>query len=210
MGTVIAIDDSYNQSVYTIKLDGTKITVTVTSVASVVRKWLNSTLFLRRKHVQMNQLVVGLGVQWTPGGYNAPANTLQLCIGRRCLIFQLSQAEFVPQRLRTFLQDPDHRFVGFWNHSDRRKLMSSEHGLEMRNYPLDLRMYGERLCGENLARASVKKIVKKCLGYEVEQSREISMSDWSQKDLNKDQVVYACVDAYCAFLMGKNLRAWKM
>ncbi|GAU27015.1 hypothetical protein TSUD_313770 [Trifolium subterraneum] len=70
--------------------------------------------------------------------------------------------------------------------------------------------YAEDLCDEDLAGASVDEIVEKCVGYEVEQRREMSMSDWSDEDLSEEQVSYACVDAYCAFLMGKNIRAWEL
>ncbi|PNX57857.1 werner syndrome ATP-dependent helicase, partial [Trifolium pratense] len=62
---------------------------------------------------------------------------------------------------------------------------------------------------ENLARASVDEIVEKCLGYEIEQSGEIARSYWDNKVLSNEQVVYASVDAYCAFRIGKNVRAWK-
>jgi hypothetical protein len=208
MAIVIDSDHYDNESIYTVDLDGTEITATVTAVSSVVKKWLNDTLYLRRDYI--NQLVVGLGVQWTPGGYDPPADTMQLCVGRRCLIFQLAHAEYILQRLRTFLQNPNHTFVGFWNHSDRRKLESSEHELEMFDDPIDLRYYTEDLCDEDLAGASVDEIVEKCVGYEVEQKREISMSDWCDEYLSDEQVSYACVDAYCAFLMGKNISAWEL
>jgi ribonuclease D len=55
----------------------------------------------------------------------------------------------------------------------------------------------------------VDEIVEKCLGFEVEQSGEIGSSDWDDKVLSDEQVVYASVDAYCAFRIGKNVKAWK-
>ncbi|TKY72478.1 DNA repair endonuclease [Spatholobus suberectus] len=64
--------------------------------------------------------------------------------------------------------------------------------------------------GESLARASVDEIVGKCLGFRVEQRREISVSEWYDDYLSDDQVAYATVDAYCAFLIGRNIRAWQL
>lgn len=75
--------------------------------------------------------------------------------------------------------------------------------------PIDLRHYAETEDGGDLSGASVSEIIEGCLGYDVEQSREISMSDWDEEFLSREQVMYACVDAHCAFLMGKNCRVWK-
>ncbi|XP_027338270.1 exonuclease mut-7 homolog [Abrus precatorius] len=210
MATIIDRDYRFNHVIYTVDLDGTNISVTVTATASVVRRWLSSTLYFRRHYVYFNQLVVGLGVQWTPGGADPPPDTLQLCIGRRCLIFQIAHADSVPKILRTLLQHPYHTFVGFWNHSDRRKLAISKHCLDMLKDPLDLRLYAETEDDEDLTRASVEEIAEKCLGFEVEQRREISTSYWYEQCLSDDQVVYAAVDAYCAFLLGRNIRAWEV
>ncbi|PNX82230.1 polynucleotidyl transferase ribonuclease H-like superfamily protein [Trifolium pratense] len=207
--------ESFNtHDVYTVNLHGNEIKVTVTAVASVVRKWIFTTLFFNRRDLQRNRLVVGLGVQWTPGGRDPPADTLQLCVGRRCLIFQLAHATYVPKSLRNFLLNRNHTFVGFWNHSDRRKLKTSDQRFEMYRDPLDLRLYAEAEAeddddDEDLARASVDEIVEKCLGYEIEQSGEIGRSDWDDEVLSDEQVVYASVDAYCAFRIGKNVKAWR-
>ncbi|CAJ1963137.1 unnamed protein product [Sphenostylis stenocarpa] len=208
MATVIDCLHRFSHDIYTVEVAGDYVTVTVTSTASVVRRWLSTTLHLRRHYVLLERLVVGLGVQWTPGGSDPPADTLQLCVGHRCLIFQLTQADSVPRKLRTFLNHRSHIFVGFWNRSDRRKLEYSEHSLDMSSDPLDLRYFAETETDESLVKDSVEKIVQKCLGYEVQQRREISMSDWDRKHLSDDQVAYATVDAYCAFLVGRNSRVW--
>ncbi|XP_014517375.1 exonuclease mut-7 homolog [Vigna radiata var. radiata] len=210
MARVISHTRNSERDLYIIDVDGDYVRVIVTSTASVVRRWISTILYLRRRHVYMQRLVVGLGVQWTPGGSDPPADTLQLCVGRYCLIFQLAHADSVPRKLRMFLNNSSHTFVGFWNHSDRRMLEHSEHRLHMRRDPLDLRYFAETENDENLVQDSVEEIVEKCLGYIVEQRREISMSHWDRKYLSEEQVAYATVDAYCAFLVGRNSRVWNV
>jgi hypothetical protein len=61
-------NNSFTHDVYTVNLHGNKIKVTVTAAASVVRKWIYTTLFFNRRDIHQNRFVVGLGVQWTPGG----------------------------------------------------------------------------------------------------------------------------------------------
>ncbi|XP_057430781.1 uncharacterized protein LOC130723687 [Lotus japonicus] len=201
-----------NDDIFTVKLHGTKITVTVTSTASVVKKWLKSTLHIHRYHHRHSALVVGLGVQWTSNAQPPqPADTLQLCIGRRCLIIHLTHAQRVPRLLRHFLLDRRVTFVGFWNHSDRSKLEDYWPNLQMWRKPDDLRKWVAMVYDDpELKKVPVRRIVRTCLGFEVEQSNEVSDSDWDGEYLSDDQVVFACVDAYCAFQIGKNIKVWSL
>ncbi|KAI8561868.1 hypothetical protein RHMOL_Rhmol04G0375300 [Rhododendron molle] len=204
---------SQNHLRFTIEVHGTPFTTTVTSDPEVVRKWLRTTLyrFARFRH----RLVVGLGVQWRPASYRGekpPAATLQLCVGRRCLIFQLRHSPTVPNLLRHFLKDPNHTFVGMWNQSDAKKLLfSSEHELEMARKPVNLSRHAvSRHDGRRLdARASRETIVRECLGFDVDFNTRIGRSDWEKYELDDEQILYAAVDAYCSFLIGKDLRAWE-
>ena len=75
--------------------------------------------------------------------------------------------------------------------------------------PLDLRRYAKTEDGDDLTQASVEEIVEKCLGFDVEQRSEISMSDWNDEYLSDDQIAYATIDARCAFLIGRKSRAWE-
>ncbi|KAF5738776.1 hypothetical protein HS088_TW13G01677 [Tripterygium wilfordii] len=196
---------------FTVYFFGTPVEVTVTATPAVVRRWLHTVRYRCSHFYHRGRLVVGLGVQWTPfSGRNSPADTLQLCIGRRCLIFQLCNADRVPLSLRRFLRDPDITFVGFWNSMDASKLRASRHDLKVRSL-LDLRKHVETDFGESLAGASVEKIVKEFLGFDgVRLEREISMSRWNANELSREQVLQACVDAHAAFLIGKNIRAWEI
>ncbi|XP_028753568.1 uncharacterized protein LOC114713145 [Neltuma alba] len=191
-----------------VDLDETYISVTVTARAAVVRRWINTTNYLYRPY--LGRLIVGLGVQWTPGDGDAPADTLQLCVGCRCLVYQLSHSPYVPSKLRQFLMDPCNTFVGFWNHSDRLKLAISKHRLNMLRNPLDIREYVVTDDGESLQGASVEEIVREYLGIDgVRMRKEISMSDWGDESLSDEQVLQVTLDAHCAFEIGKNIRAWR-
>ncbi|KAF5738777.1 hypothetical protein HS088_TW13G01678 [Tripterygium wilfordii] len=196
---------------FTVLFFGTPVKVTVTKTSSVVRSWLHTVFYRYRRFYHRSRLVVGLGVQWTPfSGPNSPADTLQLCVGQRCLIFHLCNADTVPRKLRRFLLDPQITFVGFWNSMDARKLRDSWHDLQVHSL-LDLRKHVKTDFGESLAGASVEKIVKEFLGFDgVRLDREISMSYWNAYELTHKQVLQACVDAHVAFLIGKNIRAWEI
>ncbi|XP_050214064.1 uncharacterized protein LOC126665336 [Mercurialis annua] len=200
-----------NRRMHTVNFFGHNISVTVTSSASVVRKWLSATIFHRRSYV--GKLVVGVGVQWYPYKDNrdsAGADTLQLCVGCRCLIFQLTAATTVPRFLRRFLMDRRNTFVGIHNGSDEVMLMRSDHALQIHRL-LDLRRYVESEDGESLVQASVERIVEERLGYYgVGLDHDISMSEWDNNVLSDDQVLQACVKAHVAFRIGKDLRAWNL
>ncbi|RHN73037.1 putative DNA helicase [Medicago truncatula] len=193
--------------------------VTVTATASVVTNWLQSMLnhhfqslrhlqYLRRNRNLCNRnLIVGLGVQWTPGNLDPPADTLQLCISGSCLIFHLSLADMIPVSLCNFLRHPKNTFVGFWNAADRRRLERFDHRLQMWKDPQDLRHY--RFNGENLSRESINVIVRNWLDFEVDQSVQVGRSNWNAENLYEDQIAYASIDAYCAFSIGIRVQAWR-
>ncbi|KAL7178328.1 hypothetical protein ACSBR2_031475 [Camellia fascicularis] len=199
-----------NHQTFIINFNGARIATTVTSTPSVVRKWLRTTLCHRRRI--LHHLVVGLGVQWLPGYRTNPAATLQLCVGRRCLIFQLLHSDSVPNLLRRFLLNPRNTFVGLWNHSDADKLLNSKHALGMFREPLDLRQHAfSKVNGRSLEQASRETIVEEYLGYRgVRFDDQIGRSEWDNKDLSSMQVLQACVDSYISFLIGKDLKAWEI
>ncbi|CAL1375028.1 unnamed protein product [Linum trigynum] len=209
----ITIEGAYTGStkfrLYTVTFFGTPISVTVTSNPSAVSKWVRKTVFFHRR--RREPMVVGTGVQWTAfHGSSSPAQTLHLCVGTRCLIFQLYRADRVPLSLRKFLYHTGNTFVGLWNGSDQRKLYESEHVVGIHDL-LDLRKYAEADDGRSLRGASAEDIVRETLGYEgVRLEKEISLSDWGRRDLGRDQVMQACVDAYVSFRIGRDLRAWEL
>lgn len=194
---------SYNtHQDYSVDFFGVDLIVTVTPTPSVIRKWIHRVVFNHRRSQRSNPLVVGVGVQWTPANYDLPAETLQLCVGKRCIIIQLSHCDRVPQILRRFLADPEVTFVGVWNNQDARKLKQSSHRLEIVE-PLDIRHYVEDSEGYSLKRCSFEEIVETCMGYRgVRLDPRISMSDWGVYDLRHEQILQASVDAYVCCKLG--------
>ncbi|XP_027930330.1 uncharacterized protein LOC114186577 [Vigna unguiculata] len=146
-----------------IHASGNEISVTVTANASAVRDWLTAALYSSRYYVHLKRLVVGLSVHWTLSGanLNTPVHTLQLLIGRRILIFQLAHATTVPNKLRTFLLNPSHTFVGLSNFWDPQKLLCSRHRLRMARAPVDLVLYVNSLLRGRLPKEIV---IERCLG----------------------------------------------
>ncbi|GAU19490.1 hypothetical protein TSUD_77340 [Trifolium subterraneum] len=180
----------------TVNLYGNKIWVIVTASASVVDEWIQATLIRGGAFHCLRKLVVALSV-------DPSAHTLQLCVGHRCLIFQLSQADKVPLSLRIFLLDRACKLTGFFNTDHRPKLLSSKHRLEMIIDPKDI-----GYIDADFDNCSMEEMIEKCLGYKVDLREEIKTSDWSVQNLSNDQVLYACVEVHCAFLVGRNLGVW--
>ncbi|KAF7806808.1 exonuclease mut-7-like protein [Senna tora] len=200
--------------IFYVDVGTTTVIVTVTSSGAAVKEWLSTTRFIH--HRRRHRLVVGVGVQRTvEETYRSypPADTLQLCVGRRCLIFQLAHADFIPAVLRKFLLNPSNTFVGFWNQQDAKRLRICRHSLQMWRTPLDVRMMvaEEEGPGSELWKAKREIIIRQWLGFEdVTFSDEIGRSNWGREVLSYDQIVQSCRDAFCAFLIGRNLRAWDL
>ncbi|KAF8401295.1 hypothetical protein HHK36_012228 [Tetracentron sinense] len=209
-GEDISMTDA-DRRIFFIDFFGNRVTTTVTSTPSVLRKWIRSTWYFRRFY--RTRLIVGLGVQWNPDFDSCsdnPAATLQLCVGCHCIIFQLSHANYVPRLLVRFLSDPTTTFVGIWNSSDSDKLFWSRHHLVVKP-PLDLRFHAASVMGRtDLENASMEALASEILGWEgLKKDRFISLSRWDAFELSYDQVHYACADAHVSFEIGKKLRAWE-
>ncbi|XVE61744.1 hypothetical protein DITRI_Ditri06bG0064300 [Diplodiscus trichospermus] len=134
----------------------------IAATSSVARNWLFKVLRLHR--FRRDRLVVGLDVQWNPSSSvdHPRAATLQLCIGRQCLIFQLFHANNVPLSLRRCLADPRNTFVGVWNHSDEAMLLRSKHRISVSRV-VDARIVAAERSGLT-KQLSMKKLAEIFLG----------------------------------------------
>ncbi|KAJ4969482.1 hypothetical protein NE237_016183 [Protea cynaroides] len=191
-------EDTHLRELYSVTVFGNRVSTTVTRRATVVRKWIYR---IRHRHrFRRNRFLVGLGVQWRPDISNQGA-TLQLCVGRQCLIFQILHANFIPRILKRFLANDSITFVGVYNHTDSRMLK--------RDYNLSVVRLLELGSVANLRGASMETLAYSILGFHgIKKPQWIARSDWEVKWLTSDQVQYASVDAYLSFEIGKKLKAW--
>ncbi|KAG2687445.1 hypothetical protein I3760_09G051400 [Carya illinoinensis] len=197
--------DTHN--LYDVSFDSDRIQTLVTSSPSVVDSWIFDIYRIHRR--RLNRLIVGLDLEWRPS-FNRhvqnPVATLQLCVGRRCLIFQLIHATYIPESLVDFLGQTNFTFVGVGIKSDVEKLLD-DYELEVACV-VDLRLLAvEELGKMQLRNAGLKQLAWEVLGKQIEKPRNIKMSRWDNEWLTRAQIQYACLDAFLSFEIGRLLNA---
>jgi len=181
--------------------DGTTpIRTTVTNSGDAVKRYLRDVC---DKHGQ--RLLVGLDTEWRVirSGAHRMA-VLQLCVGRRCLVFQIARADYVPAALRGFLADPGHIFaaVGVDNDVDR---LCDDFGLVVAN-AVDLAPAAAEVLGRpELRRSGLQTLAREVMGVHVDKDKDVTRSEWG-RPLSTVQVRYACIDAFVSFEVGRLLR----
>uniref|UniRef100_J3MI47 3'-5' exonuclease domain-containing protein n=2 Tax=Oryza brachyantha TaxID=4533 RepID=J3MI47_ORYBR len=97
-----------------------------------------------------------------------------------------------PAVLRRFLADTRVVFVAYGVRCDCRKL-EEHHGLEVAR-TVELRGL------PSMGNTSMERMAEKHLGWHgVSKPRKVGTSRWDARKLTKEQVQYACVDAYVTF-----------
>ncbi|PIN25008.1 DNA helicase [Handroanthus impetiginosus] len=181
------------------------IYTTVTHDPSTVSQWIYdvSSLYGHR-------LIVGLDVEWRPNStrHNQnPAATLQLCVGRCCLIYQLLHSPYFPFQLYQFLSHSNHTFVGVDVKSDLKKL-HRDHRIGYNAKAVDLRgLAADAYKKKDLKKAGMKTLARIVLGKEMEKPKSVIMSSWDNRWLTQEQVQYACVDSFVSYEIGRKLNA---
>ncbi|KAI3928603.1 hypothetical protein MKW98_024204 [Papaver atlanticum] len=166
--------------IFDVSFFGKSITTTVTFERREIRRWIYSNLYYNRRN--RYNLVVGLGVQWLPFSSDDPAETLQICIGTRCLIIQLSHTRYLPKFLQRFLDNEKITFVGIW-------IIRSFHYHNI-----------DYLLGNESSSGSMENLIRDYLGFKgVRKDEIVGRSNWNAKNLSVDQVQYATVDAHASF-----------
>ncbi|XP_027364766.1 Werner Syndrome-like exonuclease [Abrus precatorius] len=180
--------------------NGKIVTCTLTNSAAAVDMWIFQTCRVRED-------VVGLDVEWRPFGENNPVATLQLCVRRRCLVFQLLHSSHIPFSLLEFLRDPSLTFVGVGVYDDGVKLLN-DYGLEVyRTVDLGkLAMSKLRLTHY----PGLKFLALQVLSVDIVKPKNVTLSRWDNRWLTPAQVQYASVDAIASYEIGKTLRAWEV
>ncbi|KAK2652041.1 hypothetical protein Ddye_011897 [Dipteronia dyeriana] len=198
--------DTYDE--YDVTFFDDRILTTVTATPSVVNTWIWETERIHRR--RLHNLVVALEAEWSPnfrrGRNDNPIATLQLCVGRRCLIFQILHAPYIPNPLEDFLSDADYTFVGVGVKNDAEKL-DENYDLSVAN-TVDLRdLAAEKLSMEELRNKGLKGLAWEVLDLDVEKPINVTLSRWDNRWLSEDQIQYACVDAFVSFEIGRTLNA---
>ncbi|GMN53299.1 hypothetical protein TIFTF001_022438 [Ficus carica] len=191
-----------------IDLDFDTVLAVVTSDPSAVDSWISDIERIHRR--RLDRLVVGLDVEWRPSYsyHRNPVAVLQLCVGRRCLVFQILYAPYVPRSLHDFLGDDSYTFVGVGIDKDAEKI-EQEHDLTVEN-TVDLGALAAAKHGMNRLRyAGLKGLAKVVLDVDIEKPREVTLSAWDSWNLSFQQIRYAVTDAFVSFEMGRVLEAWE-
>jgi hypothetical protein len=190
--------------IYEVRVAGhTTVTTTVTANPGVARRWLYKTRWLEARRLRSGAgLTVGMGVQWTPSfrrNVGSRPGTLQLCCGRRCLVFQIAQVDSAaPAVLQRFMYDARVAFVAYNIRSDCRKLRDY-HGLEVWR-PQELRAV------TRMGNASMERMAEQVLGWRgVKKMKSVGTTKWDGCTLSKEQVIYASIDACISHRIGVQL-----
>ncbi|KAL6614798.1 hypothetical protein ACP70R_037068 [Stipagrostis hirtigluma subsp. patula] len=181
--------------------DGSVIRTTVTSRSRAVSQFLQP--FQGRQG-----LIVGLDAEWRPnfepGGRANRIAVLQLCVGRRCLVYQIIHDDMFAPALQSFLANPGVSFVGVGVGKDAQKLLD-EYGLQVAN-AVDLRpVAAAALWRPELNQAGLRAVVLAVMGVNIDKPQRVTLSAWDARDLTLEQVRYATIDAYVSYEVGRRL-----
>ncbi|KAK1575306.1 hypothetical protein Q3G72_004357 [Acer saccharum] len=202
---------SSTHNIYDVNFFSDRIRTLVTNCPSMVESWISEIKLIHRR--RLGRLIVGLDIEHHPNfNYKNehPVATLQLCVGHRCLIFQMIHAPDIPQCLEDFLLNEEYSFVGVKVDEDAEKL-ENDYNLSVGN-AIDLRTLAAEqveVLGMNmteLKQAGLKVLSDRVLGKKIEKPKKIQLSNWDDRWLSSDQVQYACLDAFVSFEIARTLK----
>ncbi|KAI3508291.1 hypothetical protein L1887_23297 [Cichorium endivia] len=181
------------------------ISTIVTNTPSYVDTWISDIERIHRS--RLNSLVVGLDVEWRPNrsrNFENPVATLQLCVGRSCLIFQILHSPSIPSSLRNFFSNPSYTFAGVGIDNDLEKLTEDYNLVAAKT--ADVRaLAAEKYGVRELKNSGLKELTRRVLGKEMSKPKAITMSRWDTQWLSSAQVQYACIDAFLSFEIARVL-----
>ncbi|KAG2591462.1 Werner Syndrome-like exonuclease [Panicum virgatum] len=187
---------------FVVSFDGDLFDATLTKSGDVVESWVDKTYRIHRR--SRHPIVAGLDVEWRPAREPGPVAVLQVCVGRRCLVFQILRADYVPDALSCFLADRRFAFVGVGIRDDVAMLRDG-YGLEV-SRAVDLRRLAARTLGRpELRDAGLRALVRGVMGVRMEKPHHVRVSVWVKRELTEDQFKYACADAFASMEVGWRL-----
>ncbi|XP_020598711.1 Werner Syndrome-like exonuclease [Phalaenopsis equestris] len=197
--------EKHSNTDFTVIFNGSDyIKTTLTSYGDKVHTWISEILRIHRR--RLSRLIVGIDLEWRPSysRHQNPIALLQLCVGRRCLIFQLLFADYIPNSLHEFLADSRFTFVGVGVKADVDRL-ANEIRLDVSN-SVDLRDLAKDVMGRNdMMQKGLAGIAWEVMGVSMYKPKYVTMSRWDKAYLSLDQIMYACVDAFVSFEIGRRL-----
>ncbi|CAA6663594.1 unnamed protein product [Spirodela intermedia] len=124
-------------------------------------------------------------------GERNPVALLQLCVGRRCLLFKSTRATNIPAALFEFLADDRFTFVGVGVSIDAENLLE-DYDLLVRR-PVELSpMAAEETGRPELRRPGLAALARAVMRIELIKPKRVTLSRWDCEWLSLEQVKYAC------------------
>ncbi|TVU03639.1 hypothetical protein EJB05_50827, partial [Eragrostis curvula] len=178
------------------------IKTTVTKFYDAVYDFIQEVRGDHRKH-----LVVGLDTEWRTISAHGKrkksykTSILQLCVGTRCLVFQIYRADGIPVILKDFLACPHCKFLGADVSRDVHRLIN-DYGLRVQN-AVDLQEFGIRKgYGSKSSKPTLKLLVKELLGADMEKDNKDIHLSWGREVLTSEHITYAAIDAFASAELG--------
>ncbi|KAK1281475.1 hypothetical protein QJS10_CPB22g00488 [Acorus calamus] len=170
------------------------IATVVTASSAQASLWINHFLSAyENEHNNNNnptRFMVGFNVKWRSdnGHEDNPVAVLQLCVDRRCLIFQIRGCDAIPNALSNFLSDTRFTFTGVnIQKSVRRLMLDYEVSVgNMRELQTWLEEEKERV---RLRREGLR-LAKAILIWRVRNQRRIQLENWEEERLSSEQIIW--------------------
>jgi hypothetical protein len=183
----------------TFMVGGNEILVTVTSSTTTVEHFL-------RDGKESKTLIVGLDTEWFESDRKKIA-LIQICVGKKCLLFKVGHAGIIPDDLKSFLADENHVFVGVAIANDLDRLREG-HQIELSNKVELQAMVPFIIPGKHWDNVpSLATLAQVLLGMRVEgKGTALRYKDWDNELLTDSQIHYACTDVVVPYMIGDMLQ----
>ncbi|TVU34067.1 hypothetical protein EJB05_15892, partial [Eragrostis curvula] len=199
------VDEAMATTEHVVHFNNTTIRTMVTKDYKAVADFIQEVRGDHREH-----LVVGLDTEWRdqyfPSEWRTRKRTalIQLCVGTRCLVYQIYQAKNVyPKILKEFLECPHCKFIGADVENDTTRL-TNDFGIYVRN-AVDLQPIGIRMnIGSKEWKPSLERLAKELLHADMDKKKKNKLhANWDLEVLTDEHIAYAAIDAFASAELAK-------